>query len=394
MNSLRFVIVADEESTLELRFGQYIQTAAPGVAADAAAAQAAAQQAVLSQNAAAVSEANSLTYKNAAGVSAANAATSEANALSYKNAASTSAANAATSEANSLTYQASASTSATLAQNWAAQASGTVDGSSYSAKYYASQASTSAANAAATLANALVKSNNLSDVANATTARGNLSAAKSGTNSDITALAGLTTPLSAAQGGTGVTTAAAELARIGAAATSGTLAQFAATTSAQLAGVLSDETGTGVAVFGTAPTLNQPVIKGQITGAVPVAGQIGEVIDSGIQTATLASATATNAATITLTPGDWDVYASVTFTQSGGSVMTACAAGISATSLTFPSHPYLGWINGSSMGNWSANIPSQNFNISANKQLWLVGSTNYTAGTGTYFARMWARRRA
>lgn len=47
--------------------------------------------------------------------------------------------------------------------------------------------------------------------------------------------------------------------------TSLTLAQFAATTSAQLAGVLSDETGTGLAVFGTSPTLTTPVI-GAATG--------------------------------------------------------------------------------------------------------------------------------
>lgn len=39
------------------------------------------------------------------------------------------------------------------------------------------------------------------------------------------------------------------------AATSGTLAQFAATTSAQLAGVISDETGSGSLVFGTSPTI-------------------------------------------------------------------------------------------------------------------------------------------
>ena len=36
---------------------------------------------------------------------------------------------------------------------------------------------------------------------------------------------------------------------------SGTLAQFAATTSAQLAGIISDETGSGSLVFGTSPTL-------------------------------------------------------------------------------------------------------------------------------------------
>jgi len=47
--------------------------------------------------------------------------------------------------------------------------------------------------------------------------------------------------------------------------TSGTLAQFAATTSAQLAGVISDETGTGALVFATSPTLTTPNI-GVATG--------------------------------------------------------------------------------------------------------------------------------
>jgi hypothetical protein len=52
----------------------------------------------------------------------------------------------------------------------------------------------------------LAKANNLSDVANATTSRTNLVAAKSGANSDITSLTGLTTPLTVAQGGTGAAT--------------------------------------------------------------------------------------------------------------------------------------------------------------------------------------------
>lgn len=52
----------------------------------------------------------------------------------------------------------------------------------------------------------LLAANNLSDVANPATARGNLSAAKSGANSDIASLGGLTTPLSVAQGGTGTAT--------------------------------------------------------------------------------------------------------------------------------------------------------------------------------------------
>lgn len=41
------------------------------------------------------------------------------------------------------------------------------------------------------------------------------------------------------------------------------LSQFAATTSAQLAGVISDETGSGALVFGTAPTLSNPIVGTQ-----------------------------------------------------------------------------------------------------------------------------------
>lgn len=44
------------------------------------------------------------------------------------------------------------------------------------------------------------------------------------------------------------------------AVTGGTLAQFASTTSSQLAGVISDETGTGALVFATSPTLVTPTI--------------------------------------------------------------------------------------------------------------------------------------
>jgi len=43
--------------------------------------------------------------------------------------------------------------------------------------------------------------------------------------------------------------------------TSDTLAVHSSTTSAQLAGIISDETGTGVLVFGTSPTIATPVIS-------------------------------------------------------------------------------------------------------------------------------------
>lgn len=48
----------------------------------------------------------------------------------------------------------------------------------------------------------------------------------------------------------------------------GTLAQFAATTSAQLAGVISDETGSGALVFATSPTLVTPVLGTPTSGTL------------------------------------------------------------------------------------------------------------------------------
>lgn len=50
--------------------------------------------------------------------------------------------------------------------------------------------------------------------------------------------------------------------------TTGTLAQFAATTSAQLAGVISDETGSGSLVFATSPTLVTPALGTPSSGTL------------------------------------------------------------------------------------------------------------------------------
>ena len=58
------------------------------------------------------------------------------------------------------------------------------------------------------------------------------------------------------------------------AVTSGTLAQFAATTSAQLAGVISDETGTGALVFGTSPTITTSAVIPLVVGGTAVSSTL------------------------------------------------------------------------------------------------------------------------
>ena len=79
------------------------------------------------------------------------------------------------------------------------------------------------------------------DDADATGVRGTISAAKSGANSDITSLAGLTTALSIAQGGTGATTAAQAVINLGITPDSLT----------QIEGLILRRTSAGVVTVGT-----------------------------------------------------------------------------------------------------------------------------------------------
>lgn len=87
----------------------------------------------------------------------------------------------------------------------------------------------------------------------------------------------------------------------GDALTSDPLSQFASTTSLQLKGVLSDETGSGAAVFATSPTLVAPALGTPLSGVatnltgLPIATGVSGLA-SGIATF-LATSTATNLGT-------------------------------------------------------------------------------------------------
>lgn len=83
-------------------------------------------------------------------------------------------------------------------------------------------------------------------------------------------------------GGTGAST----LAGASIAVTTGKLSQFAATTSAELLGIISDATGTGTLVFGTSPQFNQRIG----IGFAALAGQcvvFGSTVDASGGTASV-----------------------------------------------------------------------------------------------------------
>lgn len=99
----------------------------------------------------------------------------------------------------------------------------------------------------------------------------------------------------------------------GDALTSGTLAQFAATTSSQLAGVISDETGSGALVFATSPTLVTPVL------GTPSSGTLTNC--TGLPVSTGISGLGTGVATFLATPSSANLRAALTDeTGTGGAV--------------------------------------------------------------------------
>ncbi len=102
-----------------------------------------------------------------------------------------------------------------------------------------------------------------------------------------------------------VATTTWEVVGVGDARTNNTLAQFAATTSAQLAGVISDETGTGLLVFDTAPTLSNPVVGTQSPNDNSTKAASTAYVDEATDYVKLTSGTATtqSAVSVTLTAG-------------------------------------------------------------------------------------------
>jgi hypothetical protein len=198
------------------------------------------------------------------------------------------------------------------------------------------------------------------------------------------------------------------------ATTTGTLAQFAATTSAQLAGVISDETGSGSLVFGTSPTISGLTTTGTLSAATITAsgtitpsqtsgivgtttnnnanaGSVGEAI---IATATGVAQTSTvisNVTSISLTAGDYDVTCSWTGTGSGGT--SAINFGLTTTTgAQAPVGQRVLFGGFSTTAGIEMACPTFRLSLASSATLFLTSAPTFT-GTMTVGGTIWARRR-
>jgi hypothetical protein len=108
--------------------------------------------------------------------------------------------------------------------------------------------------------------------------------------------------------------------------TTNTLAQFAATTSSQLAGVISDETGTGALVFANSPTFVSPVLGTVGAGSILTNA-------TGLPVATGISGLGTGVATFLATPSSANLASAVTGETGTGALVFGTSPAIT-TSLT------------------------------------------------------------
>ena len=245
-------------------------------------------------------------------------------------AAATSAASAATSATAAATSATSAAASATAAATSATSAANSVSsisGYATTASNSASAAATSASSAATSATSAATSASSAATTYTAYDVRylGSKASAPTLDNQGGALITGATYWNSVANvmyAWSGSAWSAVSTAN--GAVTTGTLAQFAATTSAQLAGVVSDETGTGALVFANTPTLVTPVL--------------------GVATATSVNGTTVpTSKTLVVTTDKLSVHAATTSAELAGVISDETGSGslVFATSPTFVT-PILG----------------------------------------------------
>lgn len=166
---------------------------------------------------------------------------------------------------------------------------------------------------------------------------------------------------------------------------------------------------TGVAVSTTSPALNLDIAAssyfsivgtsanyklyganqnlGKIDGSFAPAGYIGEVVEAtNISAVSLVSNTAKTIKSITLTPGNWDIQATVNLNAASGTVISRYRAGFSASTDTLPTPLDGGYVEDKATQDAQAFLCFpiglvSRLRITSTTTFYLVAASNFASGS-------------
>lgn len=180
----------------------------------------------------------------------------------------------------------------------------------------------------------------------------------------------------------------------------GTETFLATPSSANLRAAVTDETGSGALVFGTAPTISQPNLVGVTGESNAAAGSVGEYVSSTVlvgAAVSLVTATAKTVTSISLSAGDWDVWGTVGFAPAGGTAVTQSIGTVHTTTDALPTSPGDGGYCalGFTQPNGVASIfPVGRIRLSlaATTPVYLVARSTFSGSTNVAYGFIGARR--
>jgi hypothetical protein len=130
-------------------------------------------------------------------------------------------------------------------------------------------------------------------------------------------------------------------------------------------------------------------VQGTQTNDNAQAGWVGEYLTATSATLTPANNTPFAVIAVTLTPGDWDVGGSCSFS---GTTMTNATAGITTTAATFPASPLYAGLT-ASITACVLTVPEQRISATAVTQTYVNAQASFVSGTCSVVGAIWARRR-
>ena len=158
---------------------------------------------------------------------------------------------------------------------------------------------------------------------------------------------------------------------------------------------------TAARLLNTAGVLDVVSVLGVNTNSNAAAGTVGEFISATVPSGSavaLGSGVPSNVTTISLTAGDWDVWANVVFDAAPTTTITVESGGISLTSVTLPTPPATGAYFSLSAafatgGDNAFPVGTTRLSVASTTLVFLVVNATFAVSTLSAYGFLGARRR-